>query len=236
MELKMKLMNIIEKQWKLILGAFLLFVVAGLGVSFLSFQKTKKEQIAQEKYFLTEKKFLELKNKKNAPADEKTKTPAVNTDAEMAQLKTEFEKVIADYPGSKAAQMSAVYESDILVTMKDKAQALAVLKKVESNDAGLVNTLVQQQIGLLLADQGQCPEAILLWQKILDRKQASFIHNEAKMQQALCYHKMNDSKKAEEILTNLANQKPDAGLETSAISKEAEKYLRLIQFKKASGT
>ena len=46
---------------------------------------------------------------------------------------------------------------------------------------------------------------------------------------------MNDSKKAEEILTNLANQKSDLN-NTDVTAKEAEKYLRLIQYKKASGT
>ena len=233
-------MSVVEKNWKLIAGVFVLFVVVGLSIAGVSYQQTKKEQQAQESYFLAEKKFLELKNKKENPEQTTTKevkkVDKKDSSADYTAVKKDFEKVIADYSGSKAAQMSAVYLSDILVSENNKALALTTLQKVENNDTGLINTLVQQQIGLLLADQDKCSEALQIWQKIIDRKQASFIHNETRIQQALCYKKMNDLKKAEEILTNLANQKPEPGFENSAASKEAEKYLRLIQFKKASGT
>lgn len=228
-------MSVVEKQWKLIAGVFALFVIGGSLMAFLTYQKTQKEQTAQASYFLSEKKFLELKAKKTKPADATAETKK-DEPANYTEVKKDFEKVMTDYPGSKAAQMSAVYLSDILVSENNKALALSILQKAENNDSGLINTLVQQQIGLLLADQDKCTEALQIWQKIIDRKQASFIHNETKIQQALCYKKMNDNKKAEEILTNLANQKPEAGVEASATSKEAEKYLRLIQFKKASGS
>ena len=233
----MNFMSVIEKQWKLIAGGFILFVVAGIAVALFANQKTSKEQDAQSHYFLAEKKFFEIKSKSAKPADPAAKEPKkAVTPADYATVRVDFEKVITDYPGSKAAQMSAVYLSDILVAENNRSQALSTLQKVETSDTGLINTLVQQQIGLLLADQDKCTEALAIWQKIIDRKQAQFIHHNTRIQQALCYKKMNDAKKAEEILTNLANQKPDGNLEASSTSKEAEKYLRLIQFKKASGT
>ncbi len=234
----MKLMSVIEKQWKLIAGVFVLFVISGIAISLISIQKANKEQMAQSHYFLAEKKYYELKTKSNPPPTESAaKEPKKEVGpADYTSVKADFEKVITDYPGSKAAQMAAVYLSDILIAEKNKSLALSTLQKVETGDTGLINTLVQQQIGLLLADQDKCAEALTVWQKIVDRKQAQFIHNETRIQQALCYKKMNDGKKAEEILTNLANQKPDGTLEASSTSKEAEKYLRLIQFKKASGT
>lgn len=234
-------MTVIEKQWKLVLGLFIAIIVIGGGLSFINIQKENREQIAQASYFMAEKKFLELKNRKNppAPADPKAKAaPPVTeaTPAEYAAIKPDFEKLIADYPHSKAAQMSSMYLADILVSEKNLDQALATLKKVESKDQGLLNTLVQQQIGQLEADKDQCAEAVKTWQKIIDRKEASFLHNDLKIQQALCYKKLNENQKAEEILTNLANQKTETSLEASATSKEASKYLRLLQFKKASGT
>ncbi len=238
----MNFMSVLEKQWKLIAGVFVLLIVGGAAFALLSMQKANKEQTAQSHYFLAEKKYFEAKTKATTPAvagknakDAKVET-VKTTPADYSGAKSDFEKVIADYPGSKAAQMAALYLSDILLNENNKASALTTLQKVETNDTGLINTLVQQQIGLLLADQDKCSEALTIWQKIIDRKQAQFIHNNTRIQQALCYKKMNDGKKAEEILTNLANQKPDGSLETSSTSKEAEKYLRLIQFKKASGT
>ena len=232
----MDFMALIEKQWKLIAGLFVLFVVCGVSFAFISNQKTNKEQLAQSNYFMAEKNYFEIKSKSAAKAEADKKEKAQAAPADYSAVKKDFEKVIADYPGSKAAQMSAVYLSDILVGENNKSLALSTLQKVETTDTGLINTLVQQQIGLLLADQDKCNEALAIWQKIIDRKQAQFIHNNTRIQQALCYKKLNDEKKAEEILTNLANQKQEGGLEASSSSKEAEKYLRLIQFKKASGT
>jgi len=225
----MDFMSFVEKNWKTIAGAFVIFVVAGAAFGIISAQSTKKEQHAQESYFKAEKKYLEIKSKAAAvPAD------AVKKPDDYTAVKAEFEKVLSDFPGSKASQMSAVYLSDILIAENKKDLALSALQKAETTDTGLINTLVQQQIGSLLADQNKCAEALTVWQKIIDRKQAQFLHNTTRLQQALCYQKMNDSKKAEEILTNLANQKSE--INTDSTSKEAEKYLRLIQYKKASGT
>lgn len=228
----------LEKYWKVISGAFVALVTVGIAVALISGLATKKEQQAQSNYFLAEKKYFEIKGKtaKNSDPTGQSKGSNEKLPADYTEVKADFEKVMADFPGSKAAQMSAVYLSDILASENKKDQALATLQKAENNDSGLINTLVQQQIGLFLADQGKCSEAIVLWQKVIDRKQAQFLHNNARLQQALCYQKMNDSKKAEEILTNLANQKMDGNLEVSSTAKEAEKYLRLILFKKASGT
>lgn len=231
----MDFMLILEKYWKLIAGAFVALVIVGITAGVLSIQGAKKEQQAQASYFLAEKKYFELKTKAATPPAEAA-TKKIEAPADYSGVQQDFEKVIADFPKSKAAQMSAVYLSDIYMTEKKKDLALSTLQKVENKENGLINTLVQQQIGILLADQDKCTEALAVWQKIIDRKQAQFLHSNARLQQAFCYQKMNDSKKAEEILTNLANQKLDANLEAASSSKEAEKYLRLIQFKKASGT
>jgi hypothetical protein len=226
----MDFMSMLEKNWKLVAGVFVAFVVGGVAYGLISAQGAKKEHKAQEVYFKAEKKYLELKGKAANPAEASAKKPE-----DYKAVKDEFESVISTYPGSKAAQMSAVYLSDILISENNKDQALSTLQKAENSDSGLINTLVQQQIGSLLADQNKCAEALTVWQKIIDRKQAQFLHNATRLQQALCYQKMNDSKKAEEILTNLANQKSELN-NTDATAKEAEKYLRLIQYKKASGT
>lgn len=230
-------MEFIEKQWKLILGAAGIVILAGAVVTLVSVRSTSKEKAAQESYFAVEKKLNDLKNKKpEAPTADKKEKPKTEAPADYTQIKKDLEKVTADFPGSIASQMAALHVANILVDEKNAEAALITLQKVENKDRGLVNTLIQQQIGQLLADKQKCPEAIAIWQKIIERREAGFIHGETKLQQALCYTKMNDFKKAEEILTNLANQTANPDMSNSASSKEAEKYLRLIQFKKASGT
>ena len=234
-----------EKQWKLILGLIGVLLVSGLATVLVSMKATNKEKLAQESYFLIEEKLVELKNKaagvesdlNKAQKDQKEKTDLKpNTEVvDYSAVKTGFENVINEHPESTAAQMSAIHLAKILIDEKKTDAALNILVKVENKNKGLMNTLVQKQMGQLLADSNKCQEAIAIWQKILDRKEATFIHNESKIQQALCYTKLNDLKKAEEILTNLANQAVNPEIGSNSISKEAEKYLRLIQFKKASG-
>lgn len=235
----------LEKQWKLVLGIAGVFLLFGVVAVMISMKTTQNEMKAQEAYFSFEEKLMDIKNKAANPEPEKNKelkdksapnTKTTNEVVDYSPIKSGFEKVINEYPNSNAAQMSAIHLAKLLIDEKKSDEALKLLQKVENKNTGLINTLIQKQIGQLLADNNKCQEAIAIWQKILDRKEASFIHNESKIQQALCYTKLNDFKKAEEILTNLANQSgsPEAG--PSSISKEAEKYLRLIQFKKASGT
>jgi predicted negative regulator of RcsB-dependent stress response len=223
---------VLEKQWKLVLGVLVAALVVTGVVVVANAQSAQKEKKAQESYFAVEKQYLDLKTKQSNP-DPKAKDQAP---VDFTAVKAAFEKVITDHPQSIAAQMAALHIASLLVEEKNFDAALATLQKVESKDKGLVNTLVQQQIGQLLADKEKCTEAITVWQKIIDRKEAAFLHNETKIQQALCYTKINDLKKAEEILTNLANQNANQDMGNSSASKEAEKYLRLIQFKKASGT
>ncbi len=228
----MNFSKFIEKQWKLVLSITAAIALVAVVIGFSSIRATQKEKSAQESYFVVEKNLLELKNKKTHP-DTGVKTEAV---VDFSQVKKDLEKVMTDFPGSIASQMAAVHFANLLIEEKNFDLALTTLQKVQNNDKGLVNTLVQQQIGQLLADKEKCKEAIEVWQKIVDRKEAEFIHSETKIQQALCYTKLNDLKKAEEILTNLSNQSANPEIGNSTSSKEAEKYLRLIQFKKASGT
>lgn len=227
-------MKLVEKYWKLAVGILGAVIVCGALLALISGRGTQKEMAAQESYFAIEKKLMDLKAKKNptpGPAGQTAKPEVVD----FTQVKKDLEKVMADHPGSIAAQMAALHFAGLLVEEKNFDLALSTLQKVETKKDGLVNTLVQQQIGQLQADKGNCKDAISAWQRILDRKEAAFIHDDLKIQQALCYSKENDLKKAEEILTNLAN-KGSADMTANPASKEAEKYLRLLMFKKASGT
>lgn len=235
-------MSFFEKQWKSILGVAVILIVIGLGLTIKTTMNISKEKKAQENFFLIEKKYSDYKTKKTQPVaeakDAKIKVAPVDLSGDLAGIKKDFESFLSTDANSKAGQMAALYYAEILLEEKNVTQAYATLDKAQNKDSGLVNTLVQQQLGQVLADMDKCSEAIAVWQKVLDRKQASFLHNEVRIQQALCYQKTNDLKKAEELLTNVANQKPEAGQmgqENSSV-KEAARYLRLIQYKKVSGT
>lgn len=240
-------MTLIDKNWKLILGICLILILGGGGLALQSGLATAKEKNAQEKFFSIEKKYVDYKTKKEAPdKTEKGKTaktaapvPPVVASAppaeQLASIKTEFETFISDNPKSKATQMAALYFAEISRQENKIGPALDILMKVKNNDSGLVNTLVEQQIGQLLADSEKYQEAIDVWQKIINRKEAKFLHSELKIQQALCFQKLNNFTKAEELLTNIANQKTEDQSDATSV-KEAARYLRLIQIKKVTGT
>lgn len=228
----MDYMKIIENNLKTIAIVFVAFIVGGAAVAFISNSTKTKEKAAQENYYLVEKSFYELKAKKDAPPNPAAKAEPVD----FSKSKQDFEKIITTYPKSIAAQMSALNLASILIEEGKSADALNVLKNVESKSSSLVSYLVQQQIGLLLADQDKCQDAIDTWEKVIKSSEASFLHAELQLQQALCYSKLNNTQKAEAILTNLSNQSANPEMGDATTSKEAEKYLRLLQFKKASGT
>jgi predicted negative regulator of RcsB-dependent stress response len=228
----MDYMKLIENNLKTIAIVFVAFVVGGGAVAFVTNNSKAKEKSAQESYYLVEKSFYELKAKKETPPNPTAKVEPVD----FTKSKQDFEKIIADHPKSIAAQMSALNLASILIEEGKSAEALTALKNVESKSSSLVSYLVQQQIGLLLADQDKCQEAIDTWEKVIKTSEAAFLHAELQLQQALCYSKLNNTQKAEAILTNLSNQSANPDMGDSTTAKEAEKYLRLLQFKKASGT
>ena len=226
--------SLVDLYWKPIVIVFIAFVVGGGTTVFLNNHSMDKEKKAQEAYFAAEKNLNEFlyKNDDAANGAKKGLTDKIT----IEKAKADFQNVINNFPKSIAAQMAALNLAKLSIQDNKNEEALSLLQKVENQDVGLINTLVQQQIGQLLADQSKCSDAIAIWQKILNKKEAAFIHDEVQIQQALCYSKNNDFKKAEEILTNLANKVANPEMGLSNTSKEAEKYLRLIQFKKASGT
>jgi predicted negative regulator of RcsB-dependent stress response len=228
----MDYMKLIENNLKTIAIVLVAFVVGGAAVAFISNSAKTKEKSAQESYYLVEKNFYELKAKKDAPPNPTAKTEPVD----FSKSKLDFEKIIVDYPKSIAAQMSALNLASILIEENKSTEALTVLKNVETKSSSLVSYLVQQQIGLVLADQDKCQDAIDTWEKVIKSSEASFLHDELQLQQALCYSKLNNSQKAEAILINLSNKTTNPEMGNATTSKEAEKYLRLLQFKKASGT
>ncbi len=223
-------MNFIEKNWKTLSLASAGFIVIGLIIALVSGQSERKEKSAQEAFTSLNEKIVKLKEQQ---ASKNPSTDSKSAPVDIQSLKKELEDFISKNPSTVASQMAGISLADILVSEKNTTEALNVLKKVETSSANLSNTLVLKTIGQVLADTDQCKDAIAAWDKILSNKKAEFAFADVQIKQALCYQKMNDSKKAEELLTKVKNNKTE-GQEQSSL--EAEKVLRLIQFNKAQGT
>ncbi|MFN3455036.1 MAG: tetratricopeptide repeat protein [Pseudobdellovibrio sp.] len=225
----------IEKYGKHIFIGVGIVIVAALVATLISYSSTNKEKQAQDKFYALDakvQKFREDKLKASAPqADKKEDVAQVKID--VNQLKSELNQFASEYQGTVAGQMASLQLSQILSDEGNPGEALTLLQKAETKSDSLANTLVRMKIAQLFSDQDKCQDAITLWGKIISSKSASFVHAEAKLNQALCYKKLNELAKAEEILNQVRNEKSEESVDAS---REAERILRLIQFNKAIGT
>ena len=223
-------MEFLEKNLKTIALGFMAVVVLGLGFSLVSGQSERSEKAAQEACTPIQAKLVQLKEQ-NQQTQKDVKEP--RTEVNVADLKKDLEGFIAQHPATVASQIAGLSLSEIYASEKNMVEALNTLKKVETKSSVLSNTLVLKKMGQLLADSDQCKEAIDIWNKVLNNKKAEFTFSDVQIKQALCYQKLNETQKAEELLTKVKNNKTE-GQEQSSL--EAEKVLRLIQFNKAQGS
>ncbi len=199
------------------------------------------EQKVQEKLYLAEKDYLSTKQNfedadKPAPVDDKKAKSEPKKDIAKAKptgdiqkdygpTLEKFNQIIASNPDSKAALMAALYSSEILGKYNQNETALSTLKKVTLHK-DLLSTLVLNRTAALQADLNNCAEAIKSWDTVIKNKDVAYLHNEAKLRQALCHESMNNVAQAEKIYTEL-----QADTNKSESSKLAGKYLRLIKVK-----
>ncbi len=228
-------MEFLEKNVKGILGVAGLVIVAGLISTLVSANSVKKEKATQEKFFAIDAKVKKYKEDKFKAADKTAdkKDDVASVPVDVNQLKSELESFVSENSGTVAAQIAGLELADLLSDENKSADALATLQKVETKSDLLSNVLVRMKIAQSLADQDKCSDALVIWGKVLATKATSYLHAEAKINQALCYKKMNDLTKAEEILNQVKNDKAD---ETGQSNREADRILRLIQFNKSFGT
>lgn len=242
-----KVMAWILKNPKVVLGGIAAFLVFGLSLVLISYLEHEKEVLQQEKYFLVEKKYAEQKRKfdeatrqlelkksdKNAVVDESLKTASGDLTADYGTVVHEFEGIIANGHGTRAAQMAALHLSNIYVSYGKKDEAYSVLEKIthDLHKGDSLKALLLLQKGNILVDQDKCADAQIAWQKIVADKGLSYAHDQAKLRTALCFEKMNEPAKAEAIYKEIVAKESNANADFTTV-KEAQKYLRLLNVNK----
>ena len=241
--------NPAEKYWKAGILATVIVIVAGLGITLMTSQKSKKEKQAQDQLYALETLYFKhveapTPNQMDAPTSAPTKI-------DVEKLKVDLQSFVAANKGSVAAQMASMYMSDLLMKENKTSEALEVLKANKSTDAHLTSLLLIKKIGQLQAQMNQCNEAVTTWNDLLKIKSAQFLKDEIKINQSLCFIEQKDWTKAEKILMEIKNEnmkfealsKDNKKLSESSVetqtavrnaaqtNREVEKILRLIQFR-----
>lgn len=239
---------------KALIVGLITFAVIGVGYSIFSNIAERKEIQAQEAYFKFEKSYLDKKrnfeeaerNSARPPAKDAKDQPAPKAKASGDMEKdfgpeiAGFKQVMESHVSSKAAQMAALNLSEVFVNYKKIDEAAELLGKVESKSGGkdLISFIVISQYGNVLSEKGDCKAAVDQWNKVLNRSEASFLHDTLRIKSAFCFEKMNDFAKAEELYKKVSQnsqdpKNPQAG--ETGLGKDAEKYLRLLKLKKNAG-
>lgn len=150
-----------------------------------------------------------------------------------------FEDLVAKNASSKAGQMSAIYLAEIYSEYKQPEKALEALNKVvpKNEPSDVLSALTVNLKAGLLADKGDCAQAVDIWQKILSQKKIDYMHDEAKLRSAVCFEKMNDTAKAEKYYMELSkNTSSKDEPDDKAATEDAKKYLRLLKVRANGGT
>lgn len=257
---------------KMVFTVALVLLLAGAGYVAWDKVSSKKEIAVQEEFYSIEKKYLKLKESfDKAEADQKDKTkkdseksskvtadkdpkkaeedsklPTGDLMKDYGSVVEAWNKLIDSYPSSKAAGMASLELSQLFLKYKSPKEALQILSKVKAqqNSDQFMGAMVFHAYAKLLSNQGQCQEAISVWENLEKKKHASFLMEPAKMGRALCLESLGQSEKAEIVLKELVadnNNNPSSGRGgapqakgKSAIQKTAEKYLRFMKLKKSA--
>jgi predicted negative regulator of RcsB-dependent stress response len=193
--------------------------------------------VAEKDYFEKKSQFREAaaspKSKDKKEISKVTATGDLQKD--YGSVVERLNAIVQKEPKSNAAAMAALYLAEIHSEYKQAEKALEALNKVSGDSAkDVLSSLVLNLKAGLLADQGSCDKAIGIWDNVTKQKKASYLHEEAKLRMALCYEKINDVVKAEQLYTELSKGGDSAS--DRAVADDAKKYLRLLKIRASGGT
>lgn len=221
---------------KIVVGAIVVFILVGIGLSAYQYVSEKKETQAQESYYKIERDYLKKKdafNRAENPEKPKAgKQPEAAADAVKATgdfdkdygpVVQQFLELIAQFPNSHAARMSALILSEIDFKYHREKEALDTMNKIQLG-SDLLSAMVLEQKGTAQANLNDCPQAVATWGQVLAMKSAQILEGEVYLRQGLCFEAMNERTKAEEAYNKII-----AGAKDKAIAGAAEKYLRLLK-------
>lgn len=247
------------KNQKLVLTVLIALGVGSAGYIAWDKQSQAKEMSVQEKFYVVEKALIKKKEgfdkaeaeKKDGAAkkdDKKTEVAAPVAGLPSGDLTKDYGSEVEGWvslieanTSSKAAAMAALELSQLYLKYDKKNEASQLLAKVKAQQSSesLLGAMVHHAYANLLSNEGQCQEAVGIWENLESKKKLSFLVEQAQLGRALCLETLGQVEKAEGLLKEIVAGKPTTDKQAQAKPKSqtqrfAEKYLRFLQFKKNS--
>lgn len=263
----------IMRNQKIVFSVALVLLLVGGGYVAWDRINFSKEIAVQEEFYAIEKSYLKTKESfDKAEADQKEKalaeaskkdqtkkdaaaiadsksTPAPLPSGDLTKdygsTVTGWTKLIDAHPSSKAAAMASLELSQLYLKYKTPKEALSVLSKVKNqqNSDHFLGAMVFHSYAKLLSNQGQCQEAIGIWEGLEKKKKLGFLVEQSQMGRALCLESLGQTEKAEALFKDLVANGDNSPMSPSKAAappkgksqtqKSAEKYLRYMKMKKS---
>jgi predicted negative regulator of RcsB-dependent stress response len=135
-----------------------------------------------------------------------------------------LEKVARDFSGTQAGVIASLdYAQGASEAKTDTAISLLEKTKSSASSASL-KALAFYNLGILYAAKGDCNKSIDQWNQIEAREDMSFLHGAVFINKGLCFDKLGQKDKAEQML-----KKAEGLIKSPEVSKTAKRYLRLLK-------
>ncbi len=242
--------QVIEKNFKWVLGLFVAIVVASSVWAYMdSAEEANQREAFAELFKITkiyDEKMAEFEEAKIAKEDKANKetpeekekvaeAPGVEAtgvlEKDFPEVVPKLEAFIDEHLGTKASGEAALTLSEIYAEYDQYDKAVAALKKTIDNwgSEDLLYNVMQMRAGDLLASQNQCEKALSFWEPISES--SSFISSQAKLKRGVCLQEVGRLEEAKNVFQEIKDStgQDERGMNPEAFS--ATRYLRYIQFK-----
>jgi len=217
--------------------------------SFDKAEADQKEKAVKEKESakkdLAKKESQKSEDAKDTKSDsEKLTLPSGDLTKDYGTVVEGWKKLIEAHPSSKAAAMASLELSQLFLKYKVPKEALMILSKVKNqqNSDHFLGAMVFHSYAKLLSNQGQCADAVVIWEGLEKKKSLGFLAEQAQMGRALCLETLGQTEKAESLFKDLvAGDNASQGISKpgtppkgkTQTQRTAEKYLRYMKIKKS---
>ena len=217
----------VEKNSKIFVIVFVTLVI-GLGAfwSYSLYESQQIQSVAKISGIITRKvELLEqaIKNAKNPKSDDFKD----NLSNEIQDLKSRISELALKYPSKSLTDLALIRFSGFLESQNKSDESLKILELAKTSPKRKLSGVLLLLKAKIFHETGSDKEALATYDRILAEENWKSFHAEALIQKALLNKQAGDFESAE---TNLKKAKTlnDSG----AFFEDAEKYLRLIQYKK----
>lgn len=229
--------NWVEDNSKLFIAVLAILVIIGIAYAAVTGLRRHQERVAQDEFYKVEAPFLKKRDafektkfKAFMPKDAEDKTPGEVATGDLGKdygaLLTGVESTAKTYAGTAAGSQAAILVAQTYLDYKNPDKAIEYAQiPAKSLPAGHTLAELSRVLwGNALATKGDCQQALDVWQKVLNEKNAAYLASDVNLRMGVCLEKLGQNDRAAEAYR--AASKAD-----SPSAQSAKGLLRALELK-----